>query len=116
MKNKKKIKIFILITLASIILIGFFVIIIMKEKSYILKNGEDFEAKCVDVYKKGVRGSNHKQQTVYVFEVTYPSEIKGEKFEKANPKYTVGRTYKGKYIDNEKHNQIHNRYEFQITE
>ena len=113
MKNK----IFITITLTSILLIGLFVIIIMKEKSNIIKNGMDFEAKCIDVYKKGVRGSHHKQKTVYVFEVTSPIEIKGEKFEKVNPKYTVGITYKGKYIDNgENHNKIHNRYEYQIVE
>ena len=77
----------------------------------------DFEAKYIDVYKKGVRGSHHKQKTVYVFEVTSPSKIKGEKFEKVNYKQTVDRTYKGKYIDNgEKHNKIHNRYEYQIVE
>ena len=77
----------------------------------------DFEAKYIDVYKKGVRGSHHKQKTVYVFEVTSPSKIKGEKFEKTNPKYTVGRTYKGKYIDKgENHNKIHNRYEYEIVE
>ena len=113
MKNK----IFITITLTSILLIGLFVIIIMKEKSNIIKNGMDFEAKCIDVYKKGARGSHHKQKAVYVFEVTSPSKIKGEKFEKVNPKYTVGRTYKGKYIDNvENHNKTHNRYEYQIVE
>jgi len=49
----------------------------------------DFEAKRIDVYKKGARGSHHKQKTVYVFEVTSPIEIKGEKFEKVNPKYTL---------------------------
>ena len=53
----------------------------------------DFEAKCIDVYKKGVRGSHHKQKTVYVFEVTSPSKIKGEKFKKINTKYNIRRTY-----------------------
>ena len=119
MKNNKKFptKPFIIITIISIMLIGFFVIVSMQEKSYIINNGKNFEAKCIDVYKKGSRSSHHKQITVYVFEVTYPNEIKGEKFEKTHSKYSVGRTYKGKYIDNgENHNKLHRRYEYQIVE
>ena len=117
MKNKIMTKPFIIATIVSIIVVALFLIIIMKEKSYIINNGKDFEAKCIDVYKKGSRRRRYKKLTVYVFEVTYPDEIKGQKFEKVNSKYKVGKTYKGKYIDNgENRNVIHRRYEYQITE
>lgn len=122
MKNNIN-KPFIIVSLLAVLLVGFFVIYIVHEKTYIIKNGKDFEAKCVDVYtKKGNSGTKLKNHNriirVYAFEVTYPSEIKGEKFEKANSKYHVGRIYKGKYIDNgEKYNKIlHNRYDYQIIE
>ena len=100
MNNKK---LFIIVSVLAILLVGFFVFYIVHEKTYIIRNGKDFEAKCVDVYtKKGNSGTKQRNHNriirVYVFEVTSPSEIKGERFEKANSKYHVGRTYKGKYI------------------
>mgnify|MGYP007056158011 CR=1 FL=1 len=118
MKNSKIIvKPFIFITIASVLLIGIFLIIIFQEKIQITKNGKDFEAKCISTYTKGSRSSHHKLITVYVFEVTSPNEIKGETFEKAKSGYSVGKTYKGKYIDNgEEHSILHDRYEYQILE
>ena len=119
MKNNKT---FVIISVLSVILIGFFVIYIMNEKNSIIKNGKDFEAKCIDVYtRKSSRRSNlgnhNGSKRVYVFEVVYPSNIKGKQFKKTSKRYTIGRTYKGKYIDNgEKHNILKNRYEYQIIE
>lgn len=119
MNNNKKIMTdsFIIIIIISIALMGFFITIIMREKLYIINNGKEFEAKCIDKYIKGSRSSHHRQITVYVFEVTFPNSIKGEKFKKSNSKYNVGRIYKGKYIVNEKKsNKLHKKYEYQIVE
>ena len=122
MKNNKVLTIpFVIDSLLAILLVGFFVIYIINEKSYIIRNGKNFEAKCIDVYTKkensGSKLNNHNRMIkVYVFEVTFPNDIKGEKFEKTNSKYHVGRTYKGKYIDNKEKNIMHSRFEYQILE
>ena len=114
MNNRNKA--FIVITILSVLLIGFFIFYTSYERRYILKNGKDFEAKCIDKYKDHVNGKKYELQTVYVFEVISPSEIKGQRFEKTRSKYRVGLTYKGKYIENKKESLIHKKYEFQLID
>ena len=120
MEKKRNIIPLIISLVLSVLVISFFVFFILRDRANIIKNGKDFKAKCIDVYTKETKGSNglisHSGlRKVYVFEVIYPKEIKGVKFEKARSKYHVGLTYKGKYIDNGNiHNIMHNRYEFQI--
>ena len=116
--NKRELKIFLIISIGAVLLVVFFVFFILHEKHYIINNGKDFEAKCVDVYKRKRSTKNNRNRiiTIYVFEVTSPNEIKGKRFEKARSKYQVGRTYKGKYIINKNKNIFHNEYEYQIIE
>ena len=123
-KNKIFTKPFVIISILSVLLVGFFVVYIMTQKNFIIKDGKEFEAKCIDTYtrnegsgSKGLDGHN-KMITIYVFEVSYPNELKGEKFEKTKGRYRVGITYRGKYIENgENYNKImKNRYEYEIME